>query len=457
MSIGLRMAAAVVICLSTAIVFLTFERPPVDTEQIGFRGLGMMSVDNPRTVAAKREANAVPEPVPAVAPGSPPATSVYKNVQVLNDLGVAEFTRLMVAITQWVAPPEQGCNYCHDPNDLASDAPYAKVVSRRMLQMTRDINANWKRHVGDTGVTCFTCHRGRPVPAQIWFADPGPTTVRGPAGNRAGQNAPALSVALTSLPYDPFSAYLTRPGAVRVQSETALPAGNRHDIMDTEWTYGLMMHMSDGLGVNCTFCHNTRSFFSWDASTPQRVTAYHGIQLARDLNAKYLEPLRTAYPPNRLGPLGDAPKANCGTCHHGVSKPLFGATMLKDYPELAAVGKVAAAIPTPPPVVVGEMVIVYFALDSTVLHDEAPKTLEVLVAKLRANPAARATISGYHSATGDATHNHELAKNRAVAVAGALAAAGVAAGRVTLQQPLAEQANVAGEDPKARRVEITIN
>ena len=52
-----------------------------------------------------------------------------------------------------------------------------------------------------------------------------------------------------------------------------------------------MMHMSQSLGVNCTYCHNTRSFASWDASTPQRATAWYGIRMVRDLNNDYLDPL----------------------------------------------------------------------------------------------------------------------------------------------------------------------
>jgi photosynthetic reaction center cytochrome c subunit len=94
--------------------------------------------------------------------------------------------------------------------------------------------------------------------------------------------------------------------------------------------------MSQALGVNCTYCHNTRSFLSWDQSTPQRATAWHGIRLVRDLNRDYLTPLQAEYPPARLGPLGDAPKLNCATCHRGAYKPLFGAAMLQDYPELGA-------------------------------------------------------------------------------------------------------------------------
>lgn len=35
-------------------------------------------------------------------------------------------------------------------------------------------------------------------------------------------------------------------------------------IQQTEQTYGLMMHFSNSLGVNCTFCHNSRNFHVWD-------------------------------------------------------------------------------------------------------------------------------------------------------------------------------------------------
>ena len=41
-------------------------------------------------------------------------------------------------------------------------------------------------------------------------------------------------------------------------------------------------------------------------------------------------------PDYRKGELGDAPKLNCNTCHQGAYKPLFGAPMAKDFPELKA-------------------------------------------------------------------------------------------------------------------------
>jgi len=329
-SISFRNLAGVVLA---AVLVGGCERPPVDTVQQGYRGLGMVEVDNPRTQVKVAAANQSPAPQPAVQPGSPPASTVFKNVPVLGQLGVAEFTRLMVAMTEWVSP-QQGCNYCHVEGDLASDALYTKVVARRMLQMTQHINDGAKDHVGATGVTCFTCHRGNPVPAEIWTADPGPKTARF-AGNTAGQNTTGKAVGLTAMHYDPFSIFLAAKKDIRVTPTTALPEGSKASMQDTEASYSLMMHISNSLGVNCTFCHNSRSFAEWEAGSPQRTTAWHGIRMVRDLNASYLEPLGPAYPPARLGPLGDAPKVNCGTCHQGVSKPLYGASLLKDHPELS--------------------------------------------------------------------------------------------------------------------------
>lgn len=314
------------------------EVPTADTKQTGFRGTGMVQLETDSTTAAKLAASQLPPPTPALPPSGTKASAMYQNVQVLGDLDSNEFTQLMLAMTSWVSPKE-GCNYCHNPQNLADDGKYTKVVARRMLQMTREINGQWTSHVKETGVTCFTCHRGQPVPAKIWYSLDGAMQRSVYAGNRAGQNAPANSVALASLPEDPFSPMLRDATSIRVETTHPLPLedGPRPNIYGAETTYGLMMHLSDGLGVNCTFCHNSRHFANWNESTPQRTQAWHGIQMARRLNNEYLEPLKATLPPERLGPvMADAPKANCATCHQGVSKPLLGASMAKDFPSLRA-------------------------------------------------------------------------------------------------------------------------
>jgi len=66
----------------------------------------------------------------------------------------------------------------------------------------------------------------------------------------------------------------------------------------------------------------------------------------------------------------------------------------------------------------------------------------------------KAVISGFHDATGDAAPNAELAKQRAVAVAEALKALGVAEDKVELKKP--EETTATGSNAEARRVEVTL-
>ncbi len=299
------------------------EHPPVETVQTGFRGTGMEQVYNPRVLKEKFDstAAAIPQdlpPLPQAAPGQvaasqqPAGPSPWRNVQVLNDISPGELTRTMVAMTAWVSP-EQGCNYCHvvrnGVTDFASDSIYTKVVSRQMLRMTREINGQWRNHVANTGVTCYTCHGGKPVPQNVWYF--------------TDRN-------------QPLRHYLDRQD-LRVQSASMTPSNaNRSSIKQTEYTYALMISMSRALGVNCTYCHNSPRWGSWEESTPQRLTALRGIRMVRELNNGYLLPLQPVFPAQRLGPHGDVPKIQCATCHNGAYKPLYGRAMAQGYPALYA-------------------------------------------------------------------------------------------------------------------------
>jgi photosynthetic reaction center cytochrome c subunit len=323
--------------LSVSLLLLAgCDYPLAEGTQTGYRGTGMVDVQSPGDSGAEL---GYPDPLPPIDDVGPKARDVYQNVQVLGDLSVARFTRLMAAITAWVSP-EQGCNYCHNPANLASDDIYTKVVSRRMLQMTQYINGDWGDHVGQAGVNCYTCHRGKNVPEYIWFSsDYEAAGMTAYAGNRVGQNRPAASVAYASLPSDPFTAYLSSPDnpSVRLASPTPFPpADGGASFRKTEATYGLMMSWSSALGVNCTYCHMTAAFQTWEHSTPARIKAYYGQNMVRVLNDDYLNPLQPVYPPNRLGPTGDAPKAYCATCHQGNAKPLGGADAVSAYQALAA-------------------------------------------------------------------------------------------------------------------------
>ena len=344
----LHAAAVVGATVALATLLTACEPPPVETVQRGYRGTAMVEVYRPAAIAEAAAINTPPPVSPPASPDGPKASQVFKNVKVLGDLSAGQFAQIMVDMTAWVAP-QQGCTYCHVATDFSDDSLYSKVVSRRMLQMTQHINADWKQHVAGTGVTCYTCHRGNNVPANIWYRSSEADQTPGMLGNKAGQNSPAWQVGLTSLPNDPFTPYVQGADQIRVVSQTALPDGSKPSLIkQTEQTYGLMMHMSKALGVNCTYCHNSRSFASWEMSTPQRTTAYYGIRMARDLNSNYLGSLAGIFPANRLGPTGDVPKLNCATCHQGAYKPLYGANILNGHPGLTGgVSTVAAAADVP--------------------------------------------------------------------------------------------------------------
>lgn len=378
MSPYLKASGAFLTFLLVAGVVLAFER--TSSFQMGYPGTGMDLVATNKELEARVKANTVPPSLPPASAEGQRAVDAYKNVQVLGHLSSGDFTRLMTAITTWVAP-DQGCSYCHaavkdangnpekdedgyivvDTNNLHSDELYTKRVARRMLQMTMHINGDWQPHVKATGVTCYTCHRGNPVPQYLWFnaqtAAPKPMMA-----DNGTQNRPGALVGQASLPGNPFETFLRGDATasnIRVISKSALPdPSNPGTIKSTEHTYGLMMHMSTALGVNCTYCHNTRSMAEWSTSPATRTTAWYGIRMVRDLNGEYLEPLLPQYPANRLGATGDAPKANCQTCHQGAFKPLLGVSMLQDYLVLAAAKpQPAKTVPTdsvPADAVLGE-------------------------------------------------------------------------------------------------------
>jgi photosynthetic reaction center cytochrome c subunit len=314
-----------------------WDLPPVQASQNGFRGTAMEQVRGVERQAALLARNVPPAvPYEAAADG-PRAREAHPTLQLLGDLSEEQLTRLMVVMTEWVAPKEgddSGCAYCHNTENMADRSKYTHQVSARMIQMTRTINSEWRSHVADTGVTCYTCHRGQPVPANIWFRQPDPNRGSQWVGWSNSQNIVGRNVGLTSLPTNALEDFLLRDRNIRVHTLSPYPqprTPTRASIQDTEWTYGLMVHMSESLGVNCTYCHNSRAFNVWEEGPAARVTAWHGIRMSRALNVTYLEPLGPVYPPNRLGPTGDAPKVGCATCHGGLNRPLNGAQMLRDY------------------------------------------------------------------------------------------------------------------------------
>ena len=96
----------------------------------------------------------------------------------------------------------------------------------------------------------------------------------------------------------------------------------------------------------------------------------------------------------------------------------------------------------------------YFASGSAALPADAADTLSHVLMTLQGSTEAKAVISGFHDASGDAAKNAALSKQRAEAVKQALIDAGIAADRIDLRKP---QATTGGTDAdEARRVEVTV-
>lgn len=467
------------------------ELGPKTTSQMGFRGTGINQVGDKDNVLAQAAipANAYETPDDS----GPRAGETYQNVKVLAGVSTERFNHLMANMNNWVVPAnglpesEAGCNYCHNPNNMASDEKYTKVVARRMIQMTQNINANWSDHVQQTGVTCWTCHRGNAVPNYRWVAAaPGgiPGTI---TGNKRGQNTPDPAVAYASLPYDPFSAYLKDDGVknIRVQGGDAHQMNGRGaSEKDAERTYGLMMHLSKGLGVNCTYCHNSASFSSWSMSSPQRVTAWYGLRMVAKTNAEYMTPLASVFPAvhigavgpaERKGPMGDVYKVNCATCHNGLNKPMNGVSMRADNPVLWPAGLVSTAATRMAPkadpnataascdadfakALAGKTV--EFDTGAATIRSTSAPLLDGLVQVAGRCSAFKMSVEGHTDATGNAAANVKLSQARADAVDKYLSERGVAAAQLVATgygqtRPLDNSGTPAGNQ-RNRRIEINV-
>ncbi len=97
---------------------------------------------------------------------------------------------------------------------------------------------------------------------------------------------------------------------------------------------------------------------------------------------------------------------------------------------------------------------IYFGVDQATLPKDADRQLAKLIAYLKGNPGARVLISGFHDSSGRISHNIELAKKRALAVAGILEKAGVTQSRIELQKPTKTRGS--GPPTEARRVELKL-
>lgn len=115
-------------------------------------------------------ATALTAAAPTLAQGPPlqPNIAEGPKITVLTGLTVPQFESEMRHFVQALG---FGCGGCHARGNFASEDNPRKVVARRMIEMTKALNARaFPAFVPAEGesvlgrVTCFTCHQGDAMP-----------------------------------------------------------------------------------------------------------------------------------------------------------------------------------------------------------------------------------------------------------------------------------------------------
>ena len=105
-----------------------------------------------------------------------PIPDTFTNLQVLpKDISKDDLVGIMRTFSRSLGVR---CDFCHEFNDdkpdFASDKKDEKNAARNMMRMVGDINKNYMPKLQplpgeekkQTGVNCWTCHRGQKQPAQ---------------------------------------------------------------------------------------------------------------------------------------------------------------------------------------------------------------------------------------------------------------------------------------------------
>ncbi len=96
------------------------------------------------------------------------AMAEFKNLQVLpKSIAKDELKAYMKAQAKALGVE---CDYCHDVPDMASDKNEKKLIARKMMQMTNEINDKWLKGIKGAEknkVTCAQCHQGHEEPPKF--------------------------------------------------------------------------------------------------------------------------------------------------------------------------------------------------------------------------------------------------------------------------------------------------
>lgn len=198
-----------------------------------------------------------------------PAERVFKNIELLKGRKASRLPGMMSALTGLLGVD---CAHCHAPREWEKETP-AKQTARKHFDMLKV--ANDQLEIQNPGVTCYTCHRGNPLP------QPPPASFR-PTDEMLKQSdqdkRPAEEV------------------YKNVQSLRGVPAGR--------WMI-IMTMFTRSLGVDCNHCH-VQDRFELD-DKPAKQTARKMLRMVSAIAREIYK-----------GPTS----INCYTCHRGQPRPV---------------------------------------------------------------------------------------------------------------------------------------
>jgi hypothetical protein len=209
------------------------------------------------------------------------------------------FAMLVMALVSFAAPqaapntppdPHNGmfttdlgvdCTHCHQGADWKTSPLPAFDMAARMEKMTNGISQGTLSYSG--GISCNTCHAGKPDPAPI-----------NPGALVSLDKAWPASASVSAADAD-------KPAAEVYKNIKALGAMKAGEMRPT------MVMFAASLGVGCDHCHTPDQ---WDADNkPAKKTALLMMKLGDEM-------------PTYFTGMQKPPQFSCYTCHQGVLTPM---------------------------------------------------------------------------------------------------------------------------------------
>ena len=284
-----------------------------------------------------------------------------------------------------------------------------------------------------------------------WFKAVKPGIYRGQCAELCGKDHGFMPIVVEVKSAADYSAWVASQKATMKKAAVA-------DAPDKAWTLDELKARGEKVyATNCVACHQANGMGTPPAFPPlsgsKIATGPKEAHLAMVLNGK----ANTAMAPFKH--LSDADLAAVITYERNSWANKTG-DMVTPSEVTAAKGgapaPAAAAAPAAPavaaPATAALPAAVFFETGKAAASAESKKTLDDVVAHLKANADAKIELTGYTDKAGNIAQNMELAKQRAVGVRDALMAAGIAKERIGMKPPATVEAG--GDAKQARRVDI---